>query len=134
MNPLIDVSLVLLIFFIITATYEELRKKFPAPGSSTQSPQTRSESAIRDVTIKVVIQSENGQDAYLVEDERVPEENLQAKLEEWVKKTGRAKLAIEVDKRCSWRSFMKVQDAAAGANIQEIVRLERGRGGAGPSE
>ena len=29
MNPLIDVSLVLLIFFILTTTYEELRKMFP---------------------------------------------------------------------------------------------------------
>src|SRR5262245_47547658 len=31
MNPLIDVALVLLIFFILTTVYEELRKEFPSP-------------------------------------------------------------------------------------------------------
>src|SRR5476651_1536554 len=42
MNPLIDVSLVLLIFFILTATYEELRKEFPAPSAAKENAKSKS--------------------------------------------------------------------------------------------
>ena len=43
MNPLIDVALVLLIFFMLTTTYEELRKEFnpPRDTSRTQGKATR---------------------------------------------------------------------------------------------
>ena len=126
MNPLIDVSLVLLIFFILTATYEELRKKFPAPGSSDQNiVPSGNPNDIRDFTIRVNIRFEDGHDTYLIEEKPVEEDELQKTMEDWVQKTGHSKLAIEVDKRCSWKAFMKVQDAAAGAKIQEIIRLER---------
>src|SRR5262249_28118804 len=37
MNPLIDVALVLLVFFILTTTYETIRKVIEAPGTSSQS-------------------------------------------------------------------------------------------------
>ena len=39
MNPLIDVALVLLIFFILTTTYEELRKEFLPPEPQAENKQ-----------------------------------------------------------------------------------------------
>src|SRR5262245_34255329 len=38
MNPLIDVALVLLIFFMLTTTYEELRKEFNPPVADRPNP------------------------------------------------------------------------------------------------
>src|SRR3954447_25725026 len=38
MNPLIDVALVLLIFFILTTTYETIRKVLDLPGASANAP------------------------------------------------------------------------------------------------
>ena len=126
MNPLIDVSLVLLIFFVLTTTYNELRKMFPAPpAESNDIKQTIGENQLRSFTIRVVTKMQDGAPVILVENETVDEADLQAKFEEWQKKTGQSALAVEMDKAVPWKTFMAIQDAAAGAKIKETIRIER---------
>jgi biopolymer transport protein ExbD len=127
MNPLIDVALVLLIFFILTTTYTEMRKMFPPPAAEqTEVKQTIGESQLRQFTIRLTATMENGAPVIRVENEVVPESELQAKLVYWKEKTGQSKLAVEMlDKNVPWKTFMAIQDAAAGAKISETIRIER---------
>lgn len=130
MNPLIDVALVLLIFFILTTTYQELRKMFPAPESNPdpEKKQTIGEGQLRELTIRVVAKKQTGASTViLVEDEPIAERDLQAKFDELVKKTGRNRLAVEIEPGVAWKTFMAIQDAAAGAKIEETIRIERKR-------
>ena len=126
MNPLIDVSLVLLIFFILTTTYEQLRKKFPPPGTSKDEiQQAIGESQLREYTIRVTVTQESGQPVIRVENEVVAERDLKEKFKFWKERTGNSRLAVEMDKQAPWKTFMAIQDAAAGAKIAETIRIER---------
>ncbi len=128
MNPLIDVALVLLIFFILTTTYTELRKMFPSPAAeNAEVQQKQGEGAMPTAVIHVVATMEEGQPVIRVEKEAVPERELQAKIEYWKEKRGFNTLAVEMDKTVPWKTFMAIQDAAAGAKIQETLRIERVR-------
>ena len=56
MNPLIDVCLVLLIFFILTTSYAALQQVLEAPGLSSKKvtgPLVKTKEAVEKVTIKV---------------------------------------------------------------------------------
>lgn len=126
MNPLIDVALVLLIFFILTTTYTELRKKFPAPyAEQGEVKQTIGEGQLREFTIRVTATMEAGAPVVRVENEVVQEHDLKAKFEHWKEKTGNSRLAVEMDKKVPFKTFMAIQDAAAGAKIAETIRIER---------
>jgi biopolymer transport protein ExbD len=127
MNPLIDVSLVLLIFFMLTTTYEELRKEFepPAPERDRQG-QSISQDELKRATVRVTARMEDGRPAYRVENEVVPESELEAKFKQY-KDAEHDKLAVEYDPDVPWQSVIAIQDAAAGAKFQEIIRLRRDR-------
>jgi len=126
MNPLIDVALVLLIFFILTTTYEELRKMFPAPpGSSEEVKQTIGDAQLREITIRVTAKQEEGKTVIRIENEPVAEGDLQQKLLDWKTKTGQSRIAVEIDPAVPWRAFTAIQDAASGAKIQETIRIQR---------
>jgi biopolymer transport protein ExbD len=125
MNPLIDVALVLLIFFILTTTYQELRKKYPAPEANKNNQQAiATEATIQPYTIRVTVRQESGKPVIKVHDEIVAERDLEEKFKYWRTKTGIDKLAVDMDKNAPWKVFMAIQDAAAGAGIQETIRLE----------
>jgi biopolymer transport protein ExbD len=130
MNPLIDVALVLLIFFMLTTTYQELRKEFepPAPERNPHG-QTITSDELKQATVRVTARMENGQPVYRVENEVVAEGDLEAKFKEY-KDAEHDKLAVEYDPDVPWQSVIAIQDAAAGAKFQEIIRLHR----AGPRE
>src|SRR5882757_3418345 len=74
MNPLIDVALVLLIFFILTTTYESIRKVLDLPGSPTkvagQIVTVKPEDA-KKFLILVAVGQENGQPMIKIEDRAV---------------------------------------------------------------
>ena len=127
MNPLIDVALVLLIFFILTTTYEELRKEFVPPAGQRENVQgtTITEKDLEKLTIRITAKMENDQPVYRVEGEVVAQGDLEAKFEEWQKKSGHTKLAMEIDPQVPWKAVIAIQDAAAGAKIAEIIRVIR---------
>jgi len=127
MNPLIDVALVLLIFFMLTTTYEELRKEFQPPAPEQQNlGKTTTSDELKKVSVRATVRMENGQPVYRVESEVVPEAELEAKFKEY-KDAEHDKLAVEYDPDVPWSSVIALQDAAAGAKFQEIIRLRRDR-------
>jgi biopolymer transport protein ExbD len=126
MNPLIDVALVLLIFFMLTTTYEELRKEFlPPAGEKPKQEGPKSDSDLKKTTVRVTARMEGGQPVYRVEGEAVAERDLEAKFLEYREKSGHDRLAMEVDADVPWRYVIAIQDAAAGAKFAEILRVER---------
>jgi biopolymer transport protein ExbD len=127
MNPLIDVALVLLIFFMLTTTYEELRKEFEPPAPEQNNPgQTTTTDELKKIAVRVSARMENDQPVYRVENEVVAEADLEAKFKEY-KDAQHDKLAMDVDPAVPWKSVIAIQDAAAGAKFQEIIRLRRDR-------
>ena len=127
MNPLIDVALVLLIFFILTTTYQELRKIFEPPAAEKDETAAITDTQLREKegVIWVKALQIDGKTVIYIEKELVAEDDLQNQIESWKKKTGHNKLALEMDKQVPWKTFMAIQDAAAGAKIQETIRIER---------
>lgn len=127
MNPLIDVALVLLIFYMLTTAYEELRKEFTPPPPERESKQgkTIENSELKKFTIRVVARQENGETVFRIENEVVPQAKLEEKLIEWSGKTGNSKVAMEVSPDVPWKAVIAIQDAAAGAKVTEIIRVLR---------
>ncbi len=126
-NPLIDVALVLLIFFMLTATYEQLRKEFTPPPTEREKSQgkAKTDNDIKQFAIRVTAKMENDQLVYRVENEVVAEDDVEAKFKEWMEKTKYSALAMEIDPKVPWHAVVKIQDAAAGAKISEIIRVTR---------
>ena len=128
MNPLIDVSLVLLIFFILTATYEEMRKELPSPPPSKDKmikgikPMTLEE--VQKQAIGVVILS-GEEPTYRVLDKAVAGGELRNALVAAMKKTGLNRLSLEVQPRVPWKAVTGFQDAATGIGVEEILRIEK---------
>jgi len=126
MNPLIDVALVLLIFFILTTTYAMTRKMVPVPSASRDEiKETVGEGRLREFTIRVTAKLEKSQPIVRVENEIVSLDDLKQKLIQWREKTGHSQLAVEMDKNVPWKTFLAIQDAAAGAKISQTIRIER---------
>ncbi len=129
MNPLIDVALVLLIFFMLTTTYEELRKEFNPPGDVQPNPQGKSVRAedLRKSSVMATAQMDGDQIVYRVEDEVVAEDQLEERFKELIESSGRMDLAMEVDPDVPWKAYVLIQDAAAGAKFQQIIRIVRAK-------
>jgi len=125
MNPLIDVALVLLIFFMLTTTYQELRKEFQPPEPQGNSQQGIRDEQLRQVTIRVTAKLEDGQPVYRVEGEVVAEKDLESRFRQLKDSLGHDKLAMEVDPEVPWRAVIAIQDAASGANFSQIIRVVR---------
>jgi biopolymer transport protein ExbD len=125
MTPVIDVALVLLIFFMLTTAYEELRKEFspPAPEGLEQG-KTTTDQDLKKVAVRASVRMEDGKPVYRVEDEVVAEKDLQAKFEQY-KDAQHDRLAVELDPTAPWKAVIAIQDAAAGAKFQEIIRVQR---------
>jgi biopolymer transport protein ExbD len=123
MNPLIDVALVLLIFFILTTTYETMRKVLDMPGATAQKQEGRltevSPELVRDVMIKVEARLENGKPVIKVEDEVVAEKDLEAKLRRFVRDSRKTQLLIDAA-GVDWGLVVMIQDKAHGAGVQHI--------------
>ena len=129
MNPLIDVALVLLIFFMLTTTYEQLRKEFNPPGDIQPNPQGGAVKAsdLRKSSVMASARMDGDNIVYRVEDEVVTEDKLEDRFKELIESSGRMDLAMEVDPDVPWEAFVRIQDAAAGAKFQQIIRIVRAK-------
>ena len=125
MTPVIDVALVLLIFFMLTTAYEEMRKEFTPPTPETPNHgKTVTDQELKSVAVRVSVRMEGDRPVFRVEDEVVAETDLQAKFEQY-KDAQHDRLAMEVDPAVPWGAVIAIQDAAAGAKFQEIIRVQR---------
>jgi biopolymer transport protein ExbD len=127
MNALIDVCLVLLVFFILTTSYAALQRLIEMPGMKRErisgAPKlTREE--INQFMIKVDVRMVRGDDKDVpvirVEGETVKEDDLRAALVRYVSQKRKTELVIDYTPRVPYGTIIAIQDAAAGADIREV--------------
>ena len=131
MNPLIDVCLVLLIFFILTITYASLERSIAIPPGNPedQGPTTKDFKDIRNEVFVVTARLEGEGDAERVvvriEKQEVPLENVVAEMKKVIEATGRKKMVLYADTEVSWGVFTAILDAAKGNGVNEIIRTSK---------
>jgi biopolymer transport protein ExbD len=122
MNALIDVCLVLLIFFILTTSYAILQKRLEAPGVSADriGPPVVTKEKVQQQMIAVRVRMENGKPVIRVEDKVVEPDALEAELYRFVKATTKTQLLLEHDDDVPEGVVVAVLDAAKGAGMEKV--------------
>jgi biopolymer transport protein ExbD len=124
MNALIDVCLVLLIFFIMTTTYAAMQTRIDA-ADINQNPEGIPVVAPKEVSeqmIHVQVKLEDGQPVFFVEKKKVPKDNLRAELGRAKSGTARNILLLEVEPKVPHSESVYVQDCAFGS-FNKVLRL-----------
>jgi biopolymer transport protein ExbD len=121
MNALIDVCLVLLVFFILTTTVAALQVRLEAP-SVEQGKVKLKTVRMKDVEESMIlcrIRTQDGQAVIRVEEEEVPLESLTKAFSRYVtpKKTA---LLLDHDDDVPHEVVVKVIDAAKGAGMDRV--------------
>jgi biopolymer transport protein ExbD len=129
MNPLIDVALVLLIFFILTTTYETIRKVLDMPGSAKASGKlvTVTPDEAKKFTVMVTVRQESGLPAIKVEDQAVRLDELDAAVKRAVVSSKKTTLMIDATPDVDYEVVMAVQDAARGAGVAKVLWAQKKR-------
>ncbi|OWK38268.1 ExbD/TolR family protein [Fimbriiglobus ruber] len=125
MNPLIDVALVLLIFFILTATYATLRRAIELPPEPDKEGKTANKTIkmedIKDRAFKVTVRvEEGGKPVIRIDGKTVSVDDLDREFQEHVKATGRKEMYADVAPDVPWGVEARLYDAAKGADIHQI--------------
>jgi biopolymer transport protein ExbD len=128
MNPLIDVALVLLIFFILTATVQTLRRTIDLPSPTPDEGQTRvpTQQQLQDraFTLTVTLDERNEPIVKATTgpgSERVLDyERLEKELKEVVKSTGRNEMILKVHPDVEWQVWARVYSAATDAEVRQV--------------
>jgi biopolymer transport protein ExbD len=127
MNALIDVCLVLLIFFILVTSYAALQKMLDLPSATAagaKGPLVVTKEKVKEVMIHVKVQQENGKPVIRVEDRVVEKGNLTAVLRSFVRgEQHKTELLIEHDKDVPHGIIVAIQDAAKGAGVEQLHLL-----------
>src|SRR5262245_44175587 len=124
MNPLIDVALVLLIFFILTTTYETVRKVLDMPGSSSQTTSGAKVvdlQKIKESTIIVTATQKNGNPKIEIEKTAVGLEDLDNQLRRRVRDSRKVHLLIDAAPEVDYGVVVAIMDAARGAGIKRTL-------------
>jgi biopolymer transport protein ExbD len=138
MNALIDVCLVLLVFFILTTSYAILQKLVTAPGVGEQGKDGSrliTQDQVDRAMIEVDVRQTPGDKGkmttvYLVKEKHdeqakpVEKADLVIKLKEISKRTGKKELLLDCDDWVPLRDVQGVRDDAAQADIN-LVRLKK---------
>lgn len=124
MNALIDVCLVLLIFFILTASYTALQSRLDSPDLDPNKLKEAkiTEKEVEQTTVKVGVTLEDGKPVYRVEDRVTEEKNLASEISRYAGKKGVTILFLEVDPRVPHGVTVGIQDKAAGIGIKKVIR------------
>jgi biopolymer transport protein ExbD len=123
MNPLIDVALVLLIFFILTTTYEALRQVMDMPQMSRSGQQLRtiSDSDAKSEYVRVVARMVGDKTVYKVDDQEVNEEQLRSAIGMGpASKPPRNKMIIDAE-GVTWESVVKIIAAGKQVRIEKFL-------------
>lgn len=126
MNPVIDVALVLLVFFMLTASYAAIQRVLEMPSGARKASGrlVYSPEQVKELLIKITARpGENGETVYHVEGEEVDEKYLRPAIAKYVKDKGKNELVIDA-KGVEWASVVAIQDAAQGAGIQRALYLK----------
>jgi len=125
MNPLIDVCLVLLIFFILTVTYASLERAIAVPPQQDNDQGPAEKLNIKDIRdrVFVVTAKMDGEKAVVrVEKKEVPLDQLFDEMKRVITTTGRKEMVLDIDKEVPWGVMTAILDAAKGNGVVEIIR------------
>ncbi len=123
MNALIDVTLVLLIFFILTTTVAALQKRLEAPTADQQGKvklPVFTKEQVKEQMIHVTAKMEGGKPVVRIEDTPVDPVRLVAELRKFVKETRRTDLLLEHDDDVPQELVVKIIDSAKGAGMNRV--------------
>ena len=122
MNPLIDVCLVLLVFFILTTSYAVLQNRLKAADVSKDKVGTPvlTDKQVKEQMIHVTVKMEDGKPVYRVEGKVVDEDHLVAELRSYHRQSARTDLLLEHDGDVPHGAVVAVMDAAKGADLDRI--------------
>ncbi len=123
MNPLIDVALVLLIFFILTTTYETIRKVLDLPSMTAKSEKGKlpevTPDKVKQLMIRVTARPGSSEGPVIrVEDQVVELKNLATTLRQLVRETRKTNMLIDAA-GVTWGTVVSIHDAGKGAGIQK---------------
>jgi biopolymer transport protein ExbD len=140
MNAMIDVCLVLLVFFILTTSYAALQRLIESPALSAErihgAPKV-TEEQVKELMIKVEARmarrdvNGNGEEKDVpvvkvegqtvkMDGEKIDRDDLQAQLSRYVSDTKKVELLIDHTPRVPHGTIIAIQDAAAGAGIKLV--------------
>ena len=125
MNTLIDVTLVLLVFFILTTSVAALQKRLeaPTPGEDKAGVAVVTKEQVANQMIHVKVSVENGAPVYRVEDKVIDPVRLVAELRKFVRSSGKTTLLLEYTDDVPQDSVVKVIDGAKGAGMDRVRLL-----------
>jgi biopolymer transport protein ExbD len=122
MTPLIDVCLVLLIFFIITTTYSILQKRLDAPNATSSQPEMAvvTDKEVKEQMIKVQVLMENNAPIFKIEDNVVKRDALEFELTAIGRSAHKTNLVLMHDDDAPHWAVVAVLDAARGAGMEKV--------------
>jgi biopolymer transport protein ExbD len=125
MTALIDVCLVLLVFFILTTAVAALQKRLEAPTVEEKDKKklqvaTFTKEVLQQQVIWVKVTMENDEPVIRVEDQVVAPDRLMRELKRFVARTRKTDLLIDHDRDVPHGAVVQVIDAARGADINKV--------------
>ncbi len=131
MNPMIDVSLVLLVFFILTATYATLTRSLNLPPDQANSEGSAKLPKISEIgkVVNISVKMEADVPVVRLDNRVVPMADLERDLTELVKGGGRKDAYLDIGPGVPWGVTVKVFEAAQGAEVQRTWRPSKKRAG-----
>ena len=128
MNALIDVTLVLLVFFILTTSVAALQKRLeaPSPGDEKAGVATITQEQVAELMIHIKVSMENGEPVYRIENQAIDANRLVAEILKFVRSSKDKKkstLLLEHTDDVPHDSVIKVIDAAKGAGMDKVRLL-----------
>jgi biopolymer transport protein ExbD len=120
MTPLIDVCMVLLIFFILTITQATLVKQLEAANLGPQGIKVIKQGQAEATMVYLKVTMENGAPVIRLGDKVIAEQDLEAELYRAVAATKKTDLLLDCDSDVREKIVVEIQDAAKGAGIQRV--------------
>ncbi|HMO35441.1 MAG TPA: biopolymer transporter ExbD [Gemmatales bacterium] len=122
MNPLIDVCLVLLVFFILATTMSVMEKVLSLPSnkqSNNVKPRQMTEEEMKKY-IMVKVEKKGNETIYHVNDYAAKEDQLERELDRAVRE-GKTQMVLEVLPGVDFGSYTVVIDKARAARVDKIM-------------
>jgi biopolymer transport protein ExbD len=124
MTALIDVCLVLLVFFILTTGYAAVQKLLEMGSLNFDAKVpvlVRTQKEVDETMLVATVRMEGGKPVIRLEDQEVAPDDVPAALARLVQQSHKFKLLIKHDDEVPWGSVVPISDAAKDAGIHERV-------------
>ena len=122
MNALIDVCLVLLVFFILLTSYAKLVQHLEAAKTNPDSKIPSITTTQADQKTKVVIKTEAGKTLFYINEQVVESENLTTALKASARKLKSKDLILFYSDDVPYQAVISIRDAARAADFQQILQ------------